>query len=123
MIEVSLRVRPAVPQDQHQIANLMFFETHVHRHLDWRAPLEWLGSPFYWVVEDNGRVLAVLACPQDPDGVTCDERAERLRTLGIRSCAVQPLRKAILQVPENVRVRLRDIFRAFGVHGQIVERV
>ena len=69
MIEVSLQVRPAVAQDQHQIANLMFFESHVHRHLDWRAPLEWLGSPFYWVVEDNGRVLAVMACPQDPDGV------------------------------------------------------
>ena len=69
MIEVSLQVRPAVPQDQHQIANLMFFESHVHRHLDWRAPLEWLGSPFYWVAEDEGRVLAAFACPQDPDGV------------------------------------------------------
>jgi ribosomal protein S18 acetylase RimI-like enzyme len=69
MIEVSLQVRPAVPQDQHQIANLMFFESHVHRHLDWRAPLEWLGYPNYWVVEENGRVLAALACPQNPAGV------------------------------------------------------
>lgn len=69
MIEVSLQVRQAVPQDQHQIANLMFFEPHVHRHLDWRAPLEWLGYPCYWVVEDNGRVLATLACPQNPEGV------------------------------------------------------
>jgi len=69
MIEVSLQVRPAVPQDQHQIANLMFFESHVHRHLDWHAPLEWLGSPYYWVVEDNGRIVAVLACPQNPDGI------------------------------------------------------
>lgn len=69
MIEVSLQVRPAVPQDQHQIANLMFFESHVHRHLDWHAPLEWLGSPFYWVVEENGRIVAVLACPEDPPGV------------------------------------------------------
>lgn len=69
MIEVSLQVRPAVPQDQHQIANLMFFESHVHRHLDWRAPLDWLGSPYYWVVEESGKILAVLACPQDPAGV------------------------------------------------------
>ena len=69
MIEVSLQVRPAVSQDQHQIANLMFFESHVHRHLDWHAPLEWLGSPYYWVVEDSGRIVAVLACPQDPAGV------------------------------------------------------
>ncbi len=69
MIEVSLQVRSAVPQDQHQIANLMFFESHVHRHLDWRAPLDWLGSPLYWVIEENDRILAVLACPQDPDDV------------------------------------------------------
>jgi len=70
MIDVSLRVRTALPQDQHQIANLMFFESHVHRHLDWRAPLEWLGSPYYWVAEDNaGSILATLACPQDPPGV------------------------------------------------------
>ena len=69
MIEVSIQVRPAVPQDQHQIANLMFFESHVHRHLDWRAPLDWLGSPYYWVVEEDGRVIATLACPQDPPGV------------------------------------------------------
>lgn len=69
MIEVSLQVRPAVPQDQHQIANLMFFESHVHRHLDWHAPLEWLGSPYYWVLEDKGRIVGALACPQDPAGV------------------------------------------------------
>jgi ribosomal protein S18 acetylase RimI-like enzyme len=69
MIEVSLQVRPAILQDQHQIANLMFFESHVHRHLDWRAPLDWLGSPLYWVVEEEGKVLAVLACPLDPPGV------------------------------------------------------
>jgi len=69
MIEVSLQVRQAVPQDQHQIANLMFFESHVHRHLDWRAPLEWLGSPYYWVIEDDGNILAVLACPPSPDGI------------------------------------------------------
>ena len=69
MIEVSLQVRSAVPQDQHQIANLMFFESHVHRHLDWRAPLDWLGSPMYWVIEENDRILAVFACPQDSDDV------------------------------------------------------
>ncbi|MDK1027727.1 MAG: GNAT family N-acetyltransferase [Anaerolineae bacterium] len=69
MIEVSLRIRPAAPQDQQQIANLMFFESHVHRHLDWRAPLDWLGSHFYWVVENNARVLAALACPINPANI------------------------------------------------------
>jgi ribosomal protein S18 acetylase RimI-like enzyme len=66
MIAVNLQVRPATIRDQQQIANLMFFEAHVHRHLDWRTPLEWLGSPFYWVLEENGQIAAALACPQDP---------------------------------------------------------
>jgi [ribosomal protein S18]-alanine N-acetyltransferase len=69
MISVNIRVRLAVPEDQHQIANLMYFESHVHRHLDWRAPLDWLGSLFYWVLEENGRILAVLACPPSPQGI------------------------------------------------------
>ena len=61
----SLRVRPATKKDHQEIANLMFFERHVHRHLDWRHPTEWLGAPFYWALERNSRILAVLACPQD----------------------------------------------------------
>ena len=63
MISVHLQARLASLEDQRQIANLMYFESHVHRHLDWRTPLDWLGSPYYWVVEENGRLVAVLACP------------------------------------------------------------
>ncbi|MBT3714668.1 MAG: GNAT family N-acetyltransferase [Anaerolineae bacterium] len=64
------QVRPALPQDQQEIANLMFFERRVHRHLDWKNPTEWLGSPFYWVLEENSRIIAVLACPQDQKEIT-----------------------------------------------------
>jgi ribosomal protein S18 acetylase RimI-like enzyme len=69
MVAVNLRVRRATPADQSQIANLMYFEPRVHRHLDWRPPLDWLGSPHYWVLEEAGDVLAALACPQDPPGI------------------------------------------------------
>lgn len=69
MIAISLQVRAALPGDRQQIANLMFFESRVHRHLDWRAPLDWLGSPFFWVIEENGRIVAALACPPDPPKV------------------------------------------------------
>ncbi|MBI5297504.1 MAG: GNAT family N-acetyltransferase [Chloroflexi bacterium] len=69
MVTVGLQVRQAILADQQQIAHLMFFEPRVHRHLDWRAPLDWLGSPHYWVLGDEGRALAALACPQDPPGI------------------------------------------------------
>jgi len=66
----SLTVRPATPKDHQEIANLLFFERHVHRHLDWRHPTDWLGAPFYWVLERNSRMMAVLACPQDQKAIT-----------------------------------------------------
>ncbi len=68
-LRAGLRVRPAVSADQEQISNLIFFENRVHRHLDWRPPLEWLGSSPFWVMEDEGRLAAVLACPEDPASI------------------------------------------------------
>jgi ribosomal protein S18 acetylase RimI-like enzyme len=69
MVTVGLQVRQATLADQQQIAHLMFFEPRVHRHLDWRAPLDWLGASHYWVLEEDGHTLAALACPQDPPGI------------------------------------------------------
>jgi len=70
MINVSLQVRRAVPQDHQQIAGLLFHEANLHRHLDWRPPLDWLGQPNYWVLEEHGRIVAALASPEDPPGVS-----------------------------------------------------
>lgn len=69
MINVRLQVRRAVPDDQRQIASLLLHEANSHRHLDWRSPLDWLGSSNYWVLEENDRIISVLACPADPPNV------------------------------------------------------
>jgi ribosomal protein S18 acetylase RimI-like enzyme len=69
MVTLGLQARPAVIADQQQISNLILIESGVHRHLDWRAPVEWLGSKNYWVLEDGRCVVAALACPQDPPGI------------------------------------------------------
>lgn len=58
-------VRAANLRDRQQLSNLIFFETRLHRHLDWRSPLEWLGDPFYWVLEEGGKITAALACPTE----------------------------------------------------------
>lgn len=67
--QIQLAVREAASQDRQQLANLIHFEVNVHRHLDWRPPLDWLGSPPYLVAELNGSLVAALACPPDPPGV------------------------------------------------------
>jgi ribosomal-protein-alanine N-acetyltransferase len=69
MINVSLQVRHAVDQDHDQIANLSFYESNNHRHLDWHSPLDWIGSPNYWVRDEAGQITAALACPEDPPHV------------------------------------------------------
>lgn len=67
--KVPISVRSARNQDRDQLANIIHFEAHVHRHLDWRPPLEWLGFEPYVVAEQGGKLIAALACPPDPPGV------------------------------------------------------
>ncbi|HSO26740.1 MAG TPA: GNAT family N-acetyltransferase [Anaerolineales bacterium] len=67
--ESDLTVRKAVLADRQNLANLIHFETHVHRHLDWRSPLDWLGYEPYVVAEYRGKIVAALACPPDPPHV------------------------------------------------------
>ena len=62
-------VRPADHKDHQQLSNLIFFETRLHRHMDWRSPLELLGAPFYWALEEAGQVIAALACSPEVKGI------------------------------------------------------
>ncbi len=66
---LQLTIRAATDRDMQRIASLIHYEIHVHRHLDWRPPLEWLGHQPYLVAELQGECLAALACPPDPPGV------------------------------------------------------
>jgi ribosomal protein S18 acetylase RimI-like enzyme len=66
---VDIGVRPAYLADQRQLAGLMHSSPHVHRHLDWRHPLDWIGSPPFYVLESQGQLAAALACPPDPPSI------------------------------------------------------
>lgn len=66
---INSMVRTADLNDHQQISNLIFFESHLHRHLDWRSPLEWLGAPFYWALEEDRQITAALACPTEVEAV------------------------------------------------------
>jgi len=66
---INTLVRPADINDHQQLSNLISFETRIHRHLDWRSPLEWLGAPFYWALEEGQRINAALACPNEIAGI------------------------------------------------------
>ncbi len=69
MVGVDFQVRPAVSADHRQLSNLIHFSPHVHRHLDWRYPLDWIGASPFYVLENKGQISAALACPPDPPHV------------------------------------------------------
>jgi len=62
-------VRPANIADHQKLSNLIFFESRLHRHLDWRSPLDWLGAPFYWALDDGRQITAAFACPMEAEGI------------------------------------------------------
>jgi ribosomal-protein-alanine N-acetyltransferase len=66
---VNTQVRHADLKDHQRLSNLIFFETRSHRHLDWRAPLEWLGDKYFWTVENGNQITAALACPEETKGI------------------------------------------------------
>jgi ribosomal-protein-alanine N-acetyltransferase len=69
-LRAGLQVRPAIPSDQQQIADLILLASHVHRHLDWRTPLDWLGCSPYWVLVEGRHLVGALACPPDPESIS-----------------------------------------------------
>ncbi len=69
LLRDNLAVRPAEEGDYHLLANFLHYERHIHRHLDWRAPLEWLGSQPFLLAEVGEKPVGVLACPPDPPGI------------------------------------------------------
>ncbi len=64
-----ISVRTVELQDRSRLANLIHFESNVHRHLDWRSPLDWFGHSPYLVAERNDKIVSTLVCPPDPPEV------------------------------------------------------
>jgi ribosomal-protein-alanine N-acetyltransferase len=69
LIKMHSSVREATTSDLQKLANLIHFEAHIHRHLDYRPPLDWVGERPFLVLERNRSIIAALACPPDPPQV------------------------------------------------------
>ncbi|MEW5870224.1 MAG: GNAT family N-acetyltransferase [Chloroflexota bacterium] len=69
VVKTEVIVRNARLEDQQKLAYLVHFDAYVHRHLDYRPPLDWLGSRPFALAEENGKLIAALACPPDPPRV------------------------------------------------------
>lgn len=59
-------IRSAQRKDSSDLAFFLNQARYVHRHLDWRSSLEWLGDPYFWILEQDERIHGTFACPADP---------------------------------------------------------
>lgn len=64
-----LNLRPADRSDYSSLFSFINSLNYLHRHLDWRDVLEWLGRPPFWIYEDRDQIMAALACPPEPSEV------------------------------------------------------
>ena len=63
-------IRQAKDRDNERIAILVSNAAFVHRHLDWTPLLDWINVSPFLLIENDGVLTSLLACPQDPDGIT-----------------------------------------------------
>jgi len=59
-------IHSATENNRQSLANIIHYEVYVHRHLDWRPPIDWVGRQPCLVAERGGHILAALICPPDP---------------------------------------------------------
>lgn len=69
-VPTQLSIRQITPEDRHKLASVIHFETYVHRHLDFRSPLDWIGHEPFLIAEARGNIYAALACPPDPPSIS-----------------------------------------------------
>ncbi|MDD5371181.1 MAG: GNAT family N-acetyltransferase [Anaerolineaceae bacterium] len=62
-------IRPATTADFSRLSHLVNYASYVHRHLDWKPPLDWLPQQPFLIAEHQGLIQSALACPTDPPGI------------------------------------------------------
>lgn len=59
-------LRPARISDYNKLHQFTSSLNYIHRHLDWRDTLDWLGNQPFWILEEDRQIKGTLALPPDP---------------------------------------------------------
>ena len=96
-------IRKATKQDFQALTFFIGASEYVHRHLDWRTSLDWLGYEPYLILQKNEVIQAVLACPPDPFGIAW------IRLFCVSSSIIKPFQAWDALFPE-VQLALKPGF-------------
>ncbi len=78
-----LLVRQAVSNDYVALSHFLSYEYFIHRHLDWRTALDWLGQQPFLIVEQDSEIVACFTAPNEVSSVSwvrlfaCSARVSR----------------------------------------------
>ena len=116
-IGTRLQVRPVEAEDYQQLVNFIHFESYVHRHLDWLAPLDWMNYPPFWVATYGHRLVGVFSCPIDPPCIAW------IRLFGVDSeWDIQQVWKSLWGVVQNDLLKIPGlIVAALPLHGWFIK--
>lgn len=62
-------IRTALPSDLDALDAFLKKNLVIHKHLDWRQPLDWIDHTPYLILEKEGQIQAILICPSDIQGI------------------------------------------------------
>ncbi len=79
-------IREASNSDIPAITNFLKRNLIIHRHLDWRKPIEWVGQSPFLMLEKNDHLQALVVCPPDPKDVYWIRILACLFTIPIDEC-------------------------------------
>ena len=68
-MDTECTVRIAERADREAIKLFLDQAAAIHRHLDWRAPLDWLGNKYFLLAENKNKISAILICTSEPHEV------------------------------------------------------
>jgi ribosomal protein S18 acetylase RimI-like enzyme len=64
-----LTIRSSEPSDQESLNTFFSSQEIYHRHFDWLSAADWLGCEPFYILERDGKIIAAIACPEDPDNI------------------------------------------------------
>ena len=76
----NIKTRPAKKNDFSELANFLSFEYFVHRHLDWRSSLDWLGHQPFLIAENEREIVAIFGVSSG-HSISCMDKAFCLQRL------------------------------------------
>jgi ribosomal protein S18 acetylase RimI-like enzyme len=68
-MDKGLFVRSAQKSDREAIEDFLDRAIAIHRHLDWRTHLDWLGNKYFLLLEEQQKITALLICTAEPDEI------------------------------------------------------